>query len=99
MKSAEVNLDEARKAVEKLTSAEFFETVKTLADPALRAALTKLAQPASLDAIGEAGSLQDAVGTLVSPELEAAIERFNSPAVQEALRKASSALHAVPSKT
>ena len=99
MKSAEVNLDEARKAVEKLTSAEFFETVKTLADPALRAALTKLAERASLDVLKDAGKTQDAVKTLASPELAAALEKFNSPAVQEALRKASSALHAAPSKT
>ena len=99
MKSANVSVDGARKAVEKLTSAEFFETVKTLADPALRAAMTKLAQPASLDVLKKAGSLQDAVKTLVSTELAAAIEKFNSPAVQETLRKASWELLPASSKT
>ncbi|NQT54197.1 hypothetical protein HQ576_19225 [bacterium] len=76
----------------KLTGAEFLETVKVLADPALRASLEKLAEPASLDALKGARDLQDAVKTLGSPELAAALERFNSPAVQGALRKASAAL-------
>jgi len=99
MKSVEVNFDEARKAVEKLTNAEFFETVKTLADPVLRAALAKLAEPASLDVLSDAKNIQDAVKTLVSPELAQALDKFNSPGVQEALRKASAALLAAQKET
>ena len=99
MRSANVSVDEARQAVAKLTGAEFFETVKTLADPALRAALTRLAQPASLDVLKDAKNIQNAVRTLLSPELAAAIEKFNSPVVQEALRKASAALLTEPNRT
>ena len=99
MKSADVDLDEARKVVKKLTSAEFFETVKTLADPALRAALTRLAGPASLALLRDAHNVQDAVKTLVSPQVAAALEKFNSPAVQEALKKASAGLLTASSKT
>ena len=89
MQGTNVSVDEARKAVKKLTSAEFFETVKTLADPALRAALTKLAEPSSLGLLKDAKSVQDAVKTLAGPELAAALDKFSSPAVQEALKKAS----------
>ena len=98
MKSTDVSVDEARKAVEKLSSAEFFETAKTLADPALRAALTKLAEDDSLDVLRDAENTQDAVQTLVSPELAAALDRFSSPTVQEALRKASAARLPAPGK-
>lgn len=99
MKNTDVSVDEARKAVEKLTSAEFFETVKMLADPVLRAALTELAERASLGVLDGAKNIQNAVMTLVGPELGAALERFNSPAIQEALRKASAALLTAPNKT
>jgi len=99
MKNADVSVDEAREAVEKLTSAEFFDTVKMLADPVLRTALTELAERASLGVLDGAKNIQDAVMTLVGPELGAALERFNSPAVQEALRKASAALLTPQSKT
>ena len=98
MEGTHMNEDVARKTVEKLTSAEFLQTVKMLADPALRAALTRLAEPESLDALKKAGNLQDAVGMLVGPDLAAAIEKFNSPAVQEALRKASAALLGSPNR-
>ena len=92
MNSADVSVSEAREAVAKLTSAEFLATLRTLADPALRASLEKLAEPASLDALKDAKDLQAAVKTLVGPELAAALGKFNSPAVQQALRKASAAL-------
>ena len=99
MTSANASVDEARRAVEKLASAEFFETVKMLADPELRAALTELAERASLGVLDGAKNIQDAVMTLVGPELGAALEKFNSPAIQEALRKASAALLTPQSKT
>ena len=99
MKSVNVSADEAKNAVEKLTSAEFLQTVKMLADPALRAALTKLAERPSFDILKDTENIQDAVKELVSPRLAAALERFNSPAVQDALRKASEALLAAPGKT
>jgi len=99
MNAVDVDADGARKAVAKLTSAEFLETAKVLADPALRASLEKLAEPASLEALKDAKNLQDAVKTLVSPELAAALEKFNSPVVQEALRKASAALLTPHSQT
>jgi len=92
MKKVDVNVDEASKAVAKLTGAEFLETVKVLGDPALRASLKRLAEPASLDALKGAGNVQEAVKTLCAPELADALEKFNSPAVQQALRKASAAL-------
>ena len=92
MKKVDVNVDEASKAVAKLTGAEFLETVKVLGDPALRASLKRLAEPASLDALKGAGNVQEAVKTRCAPELADALEKFNSPAVQQALRKASAAL-------
>lgn len=93
MRSSQVKIDGARKAVVKLTSAELFETVKMLADPALRSALSRLADQDSSELLENAKSIHQAVETLVSPELASALEKFESPEFQKALRSAAATFH------